>query len=310
MTAIETHAERAPERRFRGLWPERLLYHRTPRWWQELALIGIGYYLYREARNLVPNQPSIAHRHGRSVQWLQDQLHLNFELSVNHFVDHNEWLAQAMDYYYATLHFIVTIAVLVWLFIARPRVYRGLRTALFATTLIGLAGFFLYPLAPPRLLPQYGYVDTLAKYHTWGSLADPNVAEHTNQFAAMPSLHIAWAVWCAICLFYCVRTTWVRAVALVYPVATLMVIVGTANHFIIDAAGGLAVVAAGFAVQWLMSGHAAHAPAPEAARYGAGSGRAEIQRIRRSIDRWRRPARRTEPTEASGPREPAELDQS
>lgn len=282
-TQTEPGAEQAPARRlrhFKGLWPQRLLYHRTPRWWQELALIGIGYYLYREARNLVPNQPSIAHRHGRSVQWLQDQLHLNFELSINHFVDHNEWLAQTMDYYYATLHFVITIVVLVWLFIARARIYRGLRTALFATTLIGLAGFFLYPLAPPRLLPQYGYIDTLAKYHTWGSLADPNVAEHTNQFAAMPSLHIAWAVWCAIAVFYCVRPWWLRGLAVLYPIGTLLVIVGTANHFIIDAVGGLIVLAAGFGVQWLMSGHPAHQPAPEAARYPTGSGRAELVRLR------------------------------
>ena len=262
-TAAPTRQKPPSARRFRGLWPQRLLYHRTPRWWQELALIGIGYYLYREARNLVPNQPSIANRHGRSVQWLQDKLHLNFELSVNHFVDRNEWLAQTMDYYYATMHFVVTVVVLVWLFIARKRIYRGMRTALFATTLLGLAGFFLYPLAPPRLLPQYGYIDTLARYHTWGSLADPNVAEHTNQFAAMPSLHIAWATWCAIAIFYCTRTWWIRTLALAYPVGTLMVIVGTANHFIIDAAGGLAVVAAGFGVQWLMSGRAAHVPAPE-----------------------------------------------
>jgi len=287
MTATATPTrEKSPSlRRFRGLWPQRLLYHRTPRWWQELALIGIGYYLYREARNLVPNQPGIAQRHGRSVQWLQDKLHFNFELSVNHFVDHNPWLAQTMDYYYATLHFIVTIAVLVWLFMARPRVYRGLRTALFAMTLAGLAGFFLYPLAPPRLLPQYGYIDTLAKYHTWGSLADPNVAEHTNQFAAMPSLHIAWAVWCAIAVYCCARPRWLRALAVLYPFGTLVVIVGTANHFVIDAAGRLVVLGVGFGVQWLMSGRPAHAPAPEAARYPAGAGRAELERLRAMVHR-------------------------
>jgi hypothetical protein len=262
-TATDVGLRQAPTRRFKGLWPQRLLAHRSPRWWEELVLIGIGYYLYREARNLVPDQPSIAQRHARSVQWLQDKLHLNFELSVNHFVDRNEWLAQVMDYYYATLHFAVTIAVLVWLFLARPRLYRGMRTALFATTLIGLAGFYLYPLAPPRLLPQYGYIDTRAVYHTWGSLADPNVAEHTNQYAAMPSLHIGWAVWCAVAVFYCARPIWLRVLALIYPIGTLMVIVGTANHFIIDAVGGLAVVGAGFLVQYLMSAHAAHVPAPD-----------------------------------------------
>ena len=130
------------------------------------------------------------------VQHLQDILHLNFELSVNHCVAAHEWLAQIMDYYYATLHFIVTIGVLVWLFVQRPHIYRGARTVLFTPTLIALAGFYLYPLAPPRLLPQYGYIDTLVKFHTWGSLADPEIAEHSNQYAAMPSLHIAWALWC------------------------------------------------------------------------------------------------------------------
>ena len=134
--------------RFRGLFPNQLLRYRRPVLWQELVLIGIGYYLYREARNLVPNQPSIAYRHGSSVQWLQEHLHLNFELSVNRFVSGISWLAQLMNYYYATLHFIVTVGVLIWLFVARKRVYRGLRTVLFALTLVALAGFFLYPAGP------------------------------------------------------------------------------------------------------------------------------------------------------------------
>jgi PAP2 superfamily len=239
-----------------------MLRYRRPVLWQELALIGISYYLYREARNLVPDQPSVAYRHAGSVEWLQEHLHMNFELSVNRFVSGIDWLAQLMNYYYSTLHFIVTIAVLTWLFVARKRVYRGLRTALFALTLVALVGFFLYPLAPPRLLPGYGYIDTLAQYHTWGSLADPNIAEHTNQFAAMPSLHIGWALWCAIAVFTCTRKWWARTLAVLYPVATLLVIIGTANHFIIDAIAGAAVVGVGFGVQYMLSGRAAHTPAP------------------------------------------------
>jgi hypothetical protein len=170
-----------------------------------------------------------------------------------------------MNYYYATLHFVVTVGVLTWLFVARKRVYRGLRTAWFALTLVALAGFFLYPLAPPRLLPAYGYIDTLATYHTWGSFADPNIAEHTNQFAAMPSLHIGWAVWSAIAVIYTTRKWWARTLAVLYPVATLLVIVGTANHFVIDAVAGVAVVGVGFGIQYLMSGRPAHVPAPSPA---------------------------------------------
>jgi hypothetical protein len=173
-------------------------------------------------------------------------------------------LAQVMDYYYATLHFIITAAVLVWLFIAHPRIYRGARTVLFTTTILGLIGFYLYPLAPPRLLAQYGYIDTLVKFHTWGSLADPDIAKHSNQYAAMPSLHIGWALWCAIAVFFCARRLWVRLLALCYPIFTLLVIVGTANHFILDAVGGAATITVAVALQWLFSGHGAFTPPRDA----------------------------------------------
>ncbi len=164
-----------------------------------------------------------------------------------------------MDYYYATLHFIVTPVVMVWLFARRPQLYRGARTVIVTTTLLALLGFYLYPTAPPRLLPGLGYVDTVLKFHTWGSLADPNIAEHSNQFAAMPSLHIGWAIWCGLSIFAAARHLWIRIVGLLYPVGTLVVIVGTANHYILDAVGGAAVVALAFAVQWAMSGHGAYA---------------------------------------------------
>lgn len=252
-----------PSKRFRGLLPRRLTQYRAPRWWQEITIIAIGYWLYGLGRNALPQTKSVALRHGRAVQHLQERLHLNVEQSFNHFVAANEWLAQPMDYYYATLHFIVTASVLVWMYFAHPRVYRGARTVLVATTLLALAGFFLYPLAPPRLLPSYfGYVDTVIKFHTWGSLADPDVAEHSNQYAAMPSLHIGWALWCALTVFACARRTWVRYWALLYPVLTLLVIVGTANHYILDAVGGAVTVALAFGIQWLLSGHGAYVPPP------------------------------------------------
>lgn len=264
-----------PRGHFHGLLPARITRYRRPQWWQELAIIAIGYWIYSLGRNAVPSHVTTAMRHGRGVQHLQARLKLNFELSVNQFVARHEWLAQIMDYYYATLHFIVTIAVMVWLFRAHPRVYRGARTVLFATTIIALAGFYLYPLAPPRLLPQFGYVDTLVKFHTWGSFADPDVAAHSNQYAAMPSLHIGWAMWCAGALIFCARRWWVRVAGAIYPVCTLLVIVGTANHFILDAVGGALVLALAVGLQWLLSGHGAFSPAPEAPALGRGGGTAD-----------------------------------
>jgi hypothetical protein len=251
-------------RRFRGLLPQRVLNYRQPRWWEEVAIIALSYWLYDLGRNSIPEQASIALRHGRAVQHLQGLLHWDFELSVNRFVAAHEPVAQLMNYYYATLHFVVTGGVMIWLFLRRPQIYRGARTALFWLTVVALAGFYLYPLAPPRLLPGYGYIDTLVKFHTWGSLADPKIAEHSNQFAAMPSLHIGWALWAGIAIVMCARRTWVRALGALYPLGTLTVIVGTANHYVLDALGGVVVVAIGFGLQWLLSGHGAFQPASDA----------------------------------------------
>ncbi|MDQ2796018.1 MAG: phosphatase PAP2 family protein [Actinomycetota bacterium] len=255
-------------RRFSGLLPHRMLRWRRPVWWQEIAIIAFGYWLYSLGRNAIPAQASIALRHARSIQHVQDDLHLNWELSFNHFVAANEWLAQTLDYYYATLHFLITPVVMVWLFVRRPHLYRGVRTVLVTVTLASLACFYLYPTAPPRLLPDYSYVDTVARFHTWGSLADPDIARHSNQFAAMPSLHIGWALWCGLAIFVCARHRWLKVLGLAYPVGTLVVIVGTANHFIFDAVGGVLLVLVGFGFQYLLSGHGAFTAPTDAPDFG------------------------------------------
>lgn len=271
MTATQTlkqaPAQDAPKR-FTGLLPHRMLRWRRPVWWQEIVIIAVGYWLYTLGRNAIPEQASIAIRHARSIQHVQDYLHLNWELSFNHFVAANEWLAQVMDYYYATLHFLITPIVMVWLFARRPHLYRGARTVLVTITLTGLLGFYLYPTAPPRLLAGYHYVDTVLRFHTWGSLADPDIAEHSNQYAAMPSLHIGWALWCGIAIYACADRRWVRLLGLAYPLATLAVIVGTANHFLLDAVGGVLIVALGFAVQYLLSGRGAFTAPVDAPDFG------------------------------------------
>ena len=266
-----TDASAAPgpgRRRFSGVLPRRLLRFRRPVWWQEIAIIALGYWIYSLGRNAIPEQASIATRHGLSIQHLQDIVGLNFELSINQWVAAHEWVAQILDYYYATLHFLVTIAVLVWLFVKRPHIYRGARTVLFTLTLIALAGFALYPVAPPRLLPGYDYIDTVVNFHTWGSLADPEIASHSNQYAAMPSLHIGWALWCGLSVFMCARAMWARLLGLLYPVFTLFVIIGTANHYIIDAVGGAAIVVIAFGIQAMLSGHGAYTPPYDAADFG------------------------------------------
>lgn len=212
-----------------------------PLWYIEFLLIVVGDRVYEMTRNLVPTNRPLAEGHGRALEQLENALHINFGLALNHFVAANEWIAQIMNYYYATLHFVVTVSLLIWLYIARPLYYRRFRTILAITTFLGLAGFYLYPLAPPRLMPGFGYIDTVVVFRTWGSWADPTIAAHSNQYAAMPSLHTAWALWSALVVFTIARRTWIKALAVAYPIATVTVIISTANHFVLDAVGGAAV---------------------------------------------------------------------
>ncbi|MFJ3787150.1 phosphatase PAP2 family protein [Kitasatospora sp. NPDC090091] len=223
-----------------------------PRIWFELALIGISYWLYSLVRNAVPEQEAIAQKHASWIWDFEHSLGVAFEHSVNHAMDGIGWLITGMNYYYATLHFVVTIGVLVWLYRRHPGRYVGVRTVLFVTTGIALVGFYFFPLAPPRLMTDGGFIDTVKTHGTWGSMASGPATHVSNQFAAMPSMHIGWSMWCGLTLFFLARRTWVRVLGLLYPAATLVVIVSTANHFWMDAVGGLVCLLVGFlTARWL-----------------------------------------------------------
>ncbi|GAA2831787.1 phosphatase PAP2 family protein [Kitasatospora paracochleata] len=212
----------------------------------ELALIGISYWIYSLIRNAVPEQAVIAQHHASWVWSFEQTLGVNVERAVNHTVNSFGWLIVGMNYYYATLHFIVTIGVLVWLYRRHPGRYAACRTVLFVTTGIALVGFYSFPLAPPRLMTGGNFIDTVTVHRTWGSMASGAAAHVSNQYAAMPSMHIGWSLWCGLTIFFLAQRTWVRALGLAYPAATLVVIISTANHFWLDAVGGAACLAVGF----------------------------------------------------------------
>lgn len=223
-----------------------------PRIWFELALIGISYWVYSLVRNAVPEQEATAQKHASLIWDFEQSLGVAIERSVNHAVDKASWLIVGMNYYYATLHFIVTIGVLVWLYRRHPGRYVAARTVLFVTTGIALVGFYFFPLAPPRLMTDGGFIDTLKVHNTWGSMASGPATHVSNQYAAMPSMHIGWSMWCGLAIFFLARRTWVRVLGLLYPAATLLVIISTANHFWMDAVGGELCLLVGFlAARWL-----------------------------------------------------------
>ncbi|MEU7030335.1 phosphatase PAP2 family protein [Streptomyces sp. NPDC046275] len=231
---------------------------RRPRIWFEVLLIAVSYWLYSLIRNAVPEQKAQALKNADWIWQAEHSLGLAFEHTVNHAVNSVTWLIVSMNYYYATLHFVVTIGVLVWLYRWHPGRYAAFRTVLFATTGVALVGYYLYPLAPPRLMNGQNFVDTVLVHHTWGSMASGNLKHMSNQYAAMPSMHIGWSLWCGLTIFLLAKAPWARILGLLYPVATLVVIVATANHFWMDAVGGILCLAFGFGASYVWYGSRPH----------------------------------------------------
>lgn len=226
----------------------RLRQPRRPRLWFEILLIAVSYWTYSLIRNAVPEQKAAALRNADWIWRAEHHLGIAVEQSVNHAMDSVTWLIIGMNYYYATLHFIMTLGVLVWLYRWHPGRYAAARTVLFATTGVALLGYYLFPLAPPRLMRGGHFVDTVMVHHTWGSMASGDLKHMSNQYAAMPSMHIGWSLWCGLTIFALASVPWVRVLGLLYPTATLLVIVSTANHFWLDAVGGVLCLSFGFTV--------------------------------------------------------------
>ncbi|GGU17796.1 phosphatase PAP2 family protein [Streptomyces violascens] len=258
--SVQTAARSRTGLRIGPLLPARLRPLGRPRLWVELVFTALGYWAYTLTRNAVPAHQDAALHRAHRVWDIESTLHLNIERAVNHAADSVGWLIVGMNYYYATLHFIVTIGVLCWLYFRHPNHYRAARTALYTATLLALAGFTFFALAPPRFLTGQGFIDTVVTHHTWGSWASGDVAALSNQYAAMPSVHIIWSAWSGAALFFLARRTWVKILGACYPLATFAVILSTANHFVADAIAGALTLALGFLVQRLLTGRPAYPP--------------------------------------------------
>ncbi|MEU5607522.1 phosphatase PAP2 family protein [Streptomyces sparsogenes] len=223
-----------------------------PRWWSELPLIAVVYAAYSAGRLLARGDVSTAVDHGLALLHFEQRLNLDFETPLNDLFTANAWIGIPADFAYASLHYVVTPAILAWLWKRRRAAdYRLLRTWLLISTLIGLVGFTLMPTCPPRLLEaSHGFVDTMAQYSSYGwwggeASAPRGLGGLTNQYAAMPSLHVGWALWCGVVLWRHGRSVWAKAIGVLYPLSIAVVVMGTANHYFLDAAAGAAVMGVG-----------------------------------------------------------------
>ena len=241
MTTYEL-TTRAPAATVQVARPRRL------RWLRELGLLVGLYAGYSAARLLGDSDLAGATANAHDLLALERTLHLDIEGPANSAVQAWPLLAIVASYWYSLLHYVVTPAVLVWVYRRRHGDYPRVRNALVIASAIGLVGFTLLPMAPPRMLP--GFVDTLATTAGsgwWGgdASAPKGMGALTNQLAAMPSLHVGWAVWVAWVVAGLSTHRWARILALAYPVITTLVVVGTANHYLLDAVAGALVVAVG-----------------------------------------------------------------
>ena len=236
------------------------------RWWREIAYV-VGFYgIYTLVRNQFGSAAvGATHAYHNAVRIidLEKAVGLFHEAAIQGwFLDAPAGVLRAFNIFYGSFHFIVTAAVLAWLAWRHPRAYPTWRNTLLIGTGLALIGFSLFPLMPPRLLCDctFGagpvattdglprFVDTLAVYGGSWSFGDSTMQAVSNQYAAMPSLHLAWALWCAMVLVPRVRHRWAMSLAVLYPFMTLLTVIVTGNHYWLDAVGGAVVIALG----WLL----------------------------------------------------------
>jgi hypothetical protein len=228
------------------------------RWWRELLYVAVFYLIYSWIRNRFGSasvDTQAALDNARQIIDIERAMGLFHEESIQQFFLDNDRFVQFWNIFYGTFHFAVTAFALVYTYVRSPRRYPLWRNTLGFTTSLALIGFSLYPLMPPRLLDagppfgggqSYGFVDTLVQYGGLWSFESGAISKVSNQFAAMPSLHFAWSMWCCLVLYPQMRNRVGKVLVLAYPWCTLFAIIVTGNHYWIDAVGGAAILGLGY----------------------------------------------------------------
>jgi hypothetical protein len=239
---------------------------RAPVWLEAFVVVWL-LWLYDVINNLAPLRRVAALHNAASVLSLEHSLNLSPELALDRWVAAHAALGVVLSYEYVSAHFFVTFGLLGWLWWRKPKLYRPLRTQLVLINMIGLVTFWRFPVAPPRMLASDGFSDIIAVTHAIGDFHTGSLASDANQYAAMPSLHIAWAMWCALVLWRVIGGRVARTLAVIYPLVTAFVVLSTGNHFLLDVFAGAATMLAAVALElganrWI--------PAYRDRRYGLG----------------------------------------
>jgi hypothetical protein len=220
---------------------------------RQIALFAAAYYAYRLTRGIA-DDPGVATRafaHARDLIDIERTLHVFIEPSVQTFVSGERWLADIASWLYINAQTSITLGALVWIYLRRNPSFYFVRNMFLVAFGIALIGYSVFPTAPPRFLPEWGFIDTVAQF-TGVPQDSVTVDALFNPYAAVPSMHAGFALMIGWPLARLVKPRWLKAFWASYPLIVTFVIVATANHFLADAfLGGVTAGLGAIAARWL-----------------------------------------------------------
>ena len=209
----------------------------------QLVLFGGAYYAYRIVRGVVDGQTTTAFENARLIVDWERSLGLFFEPGLQDWVElHAPWLVTFSNWMYVNSHFTVTVGFLIWLYLFRHHAFYFVRNMFMVSMALALVGYLVMPTAPPRFMSEWGFSDSVAGF--LGPSASEGAGLLYNPFAAVPSMHVAFALMIALPAVMLVRNRLARALWVAYPVVVCVVVVVTANHWWLDVVLGAAVAGA------------------------------------------------------------------
>ena len=230
---------------------------------RQIVLFCGAYWLYRLVRGQVYGDPGAAFAHAADVVRLERSLHVFWERSVQTWSMRTEAVNDAASWLYLNAHFVVTTVTLAFVYLRRNEHYYFVRNMFVVAMALALLGYVVFPTAPPRMFPSLGFHDSVAEYTHVTENASVNALY--NPYAAVPSMHVGFALMLSFAMIRMARAWWVRALWVPYAPLLTFVVVATANHWVFDAVTGalVAAVSAVAAVLCARARPAAWAWAPE-----------------------------------------------
>ena len=230
----------------------------------QLVLFAVADLLYEISRTLAKGDLAVAFVHARDVVSVEKSIGIFTELDVQHWALARPWVLDVANITYFHAHFAVTTCFMFWLYLRRNHHYYFVRNIVFSAMALALVGYVLFPTAPPRMLTDLGFIDTLEK------TADVNfnsgfIINFSNPFAAVPSVHTCFSLIIGTSCFFLVRRPAIRFLWLFYPCLIVFSIVATGNHFWLDAILGALLAGVALGVAWTIERF--HPTLPASARH-------------------------------------------